>query len=513
MLWAICLACALPVVFTWTLPFKSNRDRPDLALEVLTDEVECFSDYMTLWIPRSHVEGLRQWLSRILHLPGTWRTPSRLDPFLVKCGYFLHPDPNGDFIFRALYSACFVQKEKANYRLEIRIFQKGVRRLEQSDGYVMKCPVTTARLGQMHIHCGPTFIQVSRPMPLGSSSGQTQWLLALRGELVASLEDASLIGLYVDINATTITIQSPRPELLQRQQVLNTSTELLSLWLVSGYSAYSLEATCPPVSPQPELEVSVHIPKQRLGLVKRGFHIKESLNLKFLRVHQLSTFIVTENWDFVVVSFPAEGLLQVQQCQDGQGARGTQASYRVDLSLEFAEMATPVLWTVESFFQCVGSGTELPALASILRTTSSPESPGPETPPVGMPSAASSQKGLGPRLQRVRPMGRRWPSTVSNFPRVMQEVTPPRPSDLWRSGHLIMSPASEPPVTLTESLETVSPKHGPAQSPGNTLVLGGWSSGNVAVKESDQAREEFQPSVLEAQDPLGSPAEGALLKH
>lgn len=36
---------------------------------------------------------------------------------------------------------------------------------------------------------------------------------------MASLEDASLMGLEVDIGATTVTIQSPRQELLQRQEV------------------------------------------------------------------------------------------------------------------------------------------------------------------------------------------------------------------------------------------------------------------------------------------------------
>ncbi|KAM6216905.1 uncharacterized protein C1orf127 homolog [Rhynchocyon petersi] len=385
--------------------------------------VECFSDYMALRIPRSHVQGLRQWLGRVLHLSGTWRTPHHLDSFLAKCGYFLHPDSDGDFIFQALYSACFVQKKRANYRLEIRILQKGVKSLEQSDGYVMKCPLTEPQPNHVHVRCTPMFIQpsfqsrrppslekaagtgnrdspghpllgealpglgalelgtqepdppvgsslllikqeplstseeesgnVSRLLPLGSSNGQTPWLLSLRGELVASLEDASLIGLYVDINATAITIQSPRPELLQRQEVLNTSTEVLPLWLVSGYSAYSLQATCPLVLSQPKWEILVHIPKERLGLVKRGSHVKEILSLQSLQVHQASTFTATESPDFVVVSIPATGVVQVQQCQEGQGAPGMQAFYRVDLSLEFAEMASPVLWTVENFFQCV----------------------------------------------------------------------------------------------------------------------------------------------------------------
>lgn len=42
---------------------------------------------------------------------GTWRVPSHLNPLLAQCGYFLHPTPAGDFIFRARYSACFMRKE------------------------------------------------------------------------------------------------------------------------------------------------------------------------------------------------------------------------------------------------------------------------------------------------------------------------------------------------------------------------------------------------------------------
>ncbi|XP_045155137.1 uncharacterized protein C1orf127 homolog [Echinops telfairi] len=387
---AACLAWALSVAFTRMLPLKPNRDRPSPVLEDSTGEVECFSDYMTLWLPRRHAEGLRQWLGRELQLPGPWRSAPHLDPLLAQCGYFLHPTPDGDFLFRALYSACFVQKEKANYRLEIRVFQKGVSGPERSDGYIMECPVRTPKLDQVYVRCGPEFIQVSRPLPLGSSSGQGPWLLSLRGELVASLEDASLIGLDVDTNATTITVQSPRSELLQRREVLNTSTELLLLWLVGGHSAYSLEATCPPVSSQPQLDVFVHIPKQRLGLVKRGPYIEESLTLRSLRVLQSSTFRVTESPDLVVASIPAAGLLQVQPCQEDQGAPGTQAFSRVDLSLVFAEAATPALWTAENFFQCVGSGTELPTSAATPRTAPSPQPPGPESLPVGMASAASS---------------------------------------------------------------------------------------------------------------------------
>lgn len=67
-----------------------------------------------------------------------------------------------------------------------------------------------------------------------------------------------------------------------------------------------------PGSSQPGLEISVHIPKQRLGLVKRGSPIEESLSPRFLQVQQSDTFTVAEDSDFVVVSIPARRLLQDQ---------------------------------------------------------------------------------------------------------------------------------------------------------------------------------------------------------
>ncbi|KAM6174143.1 LOW QUALITY PROTEIN: uncharacterized protein C1orf127 homolog [Erethizon dorsatum] len=479
-----------------------------------TDKVECFSDYMTLPIPRSRVEGLKQWLGRILQLPGTWRAPGHLDPLLAQCGYFLHPAPYGDFIFRARYSACFVQKEEENYRLEIRILHKGVKRLERSKGYIMKCPVTASRLGRQSVHCGPTFIRVSRPLPPGSNSRQTPWLLSLRGELVASLEDASLMGLYVDISATMITVQSPRQDLLQRQEVLNTSVELLPLWLVSGHYAYSLEAACPLVSSQPGSEVFVHIPRQSLGLVERGSHFEDALSLKSLRVHQAGTFTVTESRDFVVVSIPGAVLLQVQPCQEPRGAPGMQPFYSMDLSLEFAESATPVLWTVENHFRCVGSGTELPASTATLKTTPSWPPLGPETPPAESPAAASSQsQDTGPATLAQAPLGEtglpRPPpasATLSSGPlgAVQDGPRPSRPalpastapathlsseassplSPSWRSDISEMSLGSGPPVTLTEG-----PQQDPARSPGSPLPAGV----DVAVIEPTQASNEFQP--------------------
>lgn len=42
---------------------------------------------------------------------GTKRASSHQDSLLTKCGYLLRPAHEGGFIFRALYSGCFVQKE------------------------------------------------------------------------------------------------------------------------------------------------------------------------------------------------------------------------------------------------------------------------------------------------------------------------------------------------------------------------------------------------------------------
>ncbi|ERE81956.1 hypothetical protein H671_2g7850 [Cricetulus griseus] len=322
---------------------------------------------------------------------GTKRAPNHLDSLLSKCGFLLHPAHEGGFIFRALYSGCLVQKEETNYRLEIRMLQKGAKRLNQSDHYIMKCPVTMWRLGEQRIRCHPSFIQVSRPLPPQMDGGQTPWLLSLRGELVASLEDASLMGLDVDIGATTVTIQSSRQELLQRQKVWNTSLELLPLWLVSGSYAYSLKAACPLASSQPGSEISVHIPKQRLGLVRRGAPVEESLSPRLLRVHQSNTFTVTEDRDFVVVSIPAPMLLQDQPCPETRESPGTRAFYRVDLSLAFAEMVSPVHWTMENFFQCVGSREKPLDSAAKPRTTPPTLFPGWETASTEVPSAASPQ--------------------------------------------------------------------------------------------------------------------------
>lgn len=49
------------------------------------------------------------------------------------------------------------------------MFQKGTKRLKQSDLCIMKCPVITSRLGEQRVRCHPSFIQVTAWKGLGGS--------------------------------------------------------------------------------------------------------------------------------------------------------------------------------------------------------------------------------------------------------------------------------------------------------------------------------------------------------
>eukprot|EP00072_Mus_musculus_P056201 XP_006538880.1 PREDICTED: uncharacterized protein C1orf127 homolog isoform X3 [Mus musculus] len=240
------------------------------------------------------------------------------------------------------------------------------------------------------------------------------------------------------------------------------------------------------VSSQPGSEISVHIPKQRLGLVKRGSLVEESLSPRFLQVQQTDTFTVAEDRDFVIVSIPSMRLLQDQPCQKARESPGTQAFYRVDLSLDFAEMDSPVHWTVENFFQCVGSREDSLFSTVTPRTTLPTQSPGWETTPAETPPAASpplqtpqmavleeppqhfvhqsakestKQELAAAFMQITRPARGSWVSMASPSSSAMQEhqgpQTPPEKADL--------SPHPQTPATLSSEHTEVS-QAGPGPS-------------------------------------------------
>ena len=74
--------------------------------------------------------------------------------------------------------------QKANYRLEIRMFHKGSKRLKQNDLCIMKCPVITSRLGEQRVRCHPSFIQVTAWKALGGSGRVPVVVMVIGGWLL-----------------------------------------------------------------------------------------------------------------------------------------------------------------------------------------------------------------------------------------------------------------------------------------------------------------------------------------
>ncbi|XP_078496502.1 ciliated left-right organizer ZP-N domains-containing protein [Lissotriton helveticus] len=546
----LCLMFTLPALHTWGFPIEYRKNL-ELPITEISSDVECFADYMELWIPKGHVEGLIQWLSRTIRISISLVSLERLNLALSGSGYSLYMHPDGNYLFRAQYSAFFVQLENGNYILTIRIFKKYLAEAARSDHYIMKCPVVMSPLGREHVCCRSNSVQltgrhieeitsrwrfnkdvltdqgnktkieeaikdylwhnethdtdpkniwealkptvrfviigikakinrnanqklnklekdikrlemihitntkntntltelnrkkyeynkilseraglwvnrykainlceankagkllasylkhkqrqhalsaitdskknthtrhkeilrtfqefyqdlykkdeslyqegsVSRPMPQGRTSEEVRWFLSLRGQLVVSVDDASLIGLNVELNSSSITVTGDRQTLLREEEVMNQFIEVLPLWLANGEYAYSLEANCPPVSSYQGDDVLVHVPKQRMGLVKRGLYSSESLTLKSLHVNQSSAFTVTENRHFVVINIPAAHVLEIQPCPEMGTLHQWQAFYHIDLILEYEEMGNAVHWTVENYYQCTDSAS------------------------------------------------------------------------------------------------------------------------------------------------------------
>ncbi|MEE6485193.1 hypothetical protein FKM82_014202 [Ascaphus truei] len=352
---ALSLLCVLSAVPSRSFPFEYRRSWIDPITESSSDNVECFLDYMELWLLRRQMDGLLLWLSRAMRYPVSLSSLDRSNRLLSRCRYFLETDSDGNVLFRVHYSACNVQMEKGFHVLQIHLVKKTPLVNGRSDRYTMKCPAMTAALGRERVRCEPDYVQVSRPMPLRYSKDQTHWFLSFRGELVTSVEDASLIGMEVEITNSSVTVRGLRGHLLMKtEERMETETDVLPLWLAHGFYAYSLEASCPLVSQHPAAEVTLHIPKQRIGLVKRGSYSTNFLTLKNIVPPQSISVTVTENKHFVVINIPANEVLKTQECFTTVGSTlGVQAFYSIDLVLEFVEMAYPMNWTMENYYECV----------------------------------------------------------------------------------------------------------------------------------------------------------------
>ncbi|XP_077113542.1 ciliated left-right organizer ZP-N domains-containing protein [Ranitomeya variabilis] len=156
------------------------------------------------------------------------------------------------------------------------------------------------------------------------------------------------------MNKSYVTVKGLRDLLLSSREFLDRQAEVLPLWIGHGVYVYSLEASCPLVTRGPGAEVTFHIPKQRMGLVKRGSYSTETVTLKNIVVLPPINVTVTENKHFVMVNAQAADLLRSQDCITRDNRQGIQDFYSLDLVLEFAEIAHPMNWTLENYYECTG---------------------------------------------------------------------------------------------------------------------------------------------------------------
>ncbi|XP_076132931.1 ciliated left-right organizer protein containing ZP-N domains homolog [Alosa pseudoharengus] len=349
-----------------------NRDWiADSPVTVSEGDVECFSEYMELWIHRARIEGLRLWLSGMMRIQVSLASLDQLNQQLAACGFALHKDPDKNYIFRVMYSGCFVQLQHGSYVMELNLLKRIHRFAGRSHNYVMKCPTAISLPNREHIKCDPAFIQVTREIPLDSWNKELQWSLALRGNLVVALEDASLIQVNVERRQSNITVQGRRREILRPILIMETKGEFLPLKLVSGHYAYSMEATCPDVSRSVTEKTVLHIFKRRMGLTKRGGNKNETLTISSVVVHQTDMFTWTENSDFVQLVIPTSAIQHKKSCAEEVGKEFLQPFFRVDVVLSFKETNHKMHWTMENTLPCMRSR---PALVE-SQHSSTPEFP------------------------------------------------------------------------------------------------------------------------------------------
>ncbi|KAL2103547.1 hypothetical protein ACEWY4_000415 [Coilia grayii] len=327
---------------------------------------------MELWIHKARIEGLRLWLSGMMRIQVSLVSLEQLNQQLSACGFALHKDPDKNFIFRVMYTGCFVQLRHGSYVMELNLLKRIHRFGGRSHNYVMKCPTVTSPPNREHIRCDPDFIQVTRQVPLDSWNKELQWSLALRGSLVVALEDASLIQVNVERSGSNISIQGRRREILRPVLVIETKGEFLPLKLVSGHYAYSMEATCPDVSSSiPEMTV-LNIFKCRMGLTRRGGYENDTLSVSSVLVNQTDKFTWSENSDFVQLVIPTSAIQHNKSCMGEVGVDLLQHFFRVDAVLSFKETNHKMHWTMENTLPCMRSSGPLLVEQQHSSTSESP---------------------------------------------------------------------------------------------------------------------------------------------
>ncbi|XP_023649457.2 uncharacterized protein C1orf127 homolog isoform X2 [Paramormyrops kingsleyae] len=423
----------------------------DPSPSITEGDVECFSEYMELWVHRMKIEGLRLWLSGALRIPVSLASLEHLNFKLSACGFSLHRDADRNYVFRVLYSGCFVQLEQGNYIISLNLMKRTSRFGGWSNGFVMKCPLVTAPPSGEHIHCDPDFIEVTRQVPTDNWSNQLPWSLALRGKLVVALEDASLISLNVEIHGANITVQGRRSEILTGDTEMERLGEFLSLRLVSGHYSYSMEAVCPSVSSSAEHLAVLHILKRRMGLVKRGWLDRESLTLSGVSVSQTDAFTVSEGSDYVQLTVNTSRITTTRNCPGSVGGSLVQPFFRLDAVITFKETPHRLYWSLENFLPCRESASSSVSLAdrkidsvSDLHTTTPSAGSTPKMPSASSTAMSSSQpnsesEAQEPLTSMAPPLSEPGMST-SKTPENTLNVNLVTPETLWNVTRLSSVP-------------------------------------------------------------------------
>ncbi|XP_075950914.1 ciliated left-right organizer protein containing ZP-N domains homolog isoform X2 [Anarhichas minor] len=320
-------------------------------------DVECFSEYMEMWIHSVRIEGLGLWLSGALQIQVNLASLDHLNLQLSACGFSLHKDPDKNFIFRVSYTGCFVQQRNGYHVLTLHLLKRINRFGGRPHSFMMKCPVVSVLPSREQIQCDPEFIQVTRQVPYDNWDNKLHWSLSLSDQLIVALEDASLIQMNVDMSGPDITVQGRRREVLSPVEILENEGEFLALKLVS-VTAFTQE------------ETALHIFKRRMGLTKRGSRDNEALTLSDVSVNQTDHFTVHETREFVTLIITTAQILQTKTCADRKQL--LQPFYRVDVVLTFKETNHKMHWTMENTLPCTARPAGSHITSSPVPNTTAP---------------------------------------------------------------------------------------------------------------------------------------------
>ncbi|XP_065141646.1 uncharacterized protein ciroz [Paramisgurnus dabryanus] len=315
---------------------------------IADSDVECFSEYMELWIHRIRIEELRLWLSGILRIQGALVSLENLNSQLSSCGFGLHRDLDRNYVFRVMYSGCFVHLEHGNYVIVLNLPKRINRFGGRTQTFTMKCPAVLTPPYREYIKCDSEFIQVTREIPMDNWNNELDWSLALEGSLVVDLDDASLIQVNVEVQKPNITVQGRRDTVLSTVQ----EGQFLPLKLVSGQYAYSMEATCPNVNQSSSNNTVLNIYKRRMGLTKRAGNLNECLTISNVIVNQTNSFTWSQTTAFVQLIIPTSHIQEKRECISVEGKKLQQTFYKIDAVLTFKETNHKMHWTMENTSPC-----------------------------------------------------------------------------------------------------------------------------------------------------------------